>query len=73
MPVSTEAPSQAAEAPTRAAAVPTSRIEVEAHNSPSRLKDDGIVERLEKLVSLHDSGVLTDDEFERAKGRLLGG
>jgi hypothetical protein len=27
---------------------------------------------LEKLSSLHDKGVLTDDEFQSAKNKLLG-
>jgi hypothetical protein len=31
-----------------------------------------IADELVKLASLRDSGVLSDDEFELAKGRLLG-
>lgn len=32
---------------------------------------DALVARLKELASLHDTGHLTDDEFTRAKARLL--
>ena len=34
-------------------------------------KTDNTIEQLTKLGQLHDSGVLTDDEFEQQKRRLL--
>ena len=34
--------------------------------------DDDTVGRLEKLAALHESGALTDAEFETAKAKLLG-
>lgn len=34
--------------------------------------DDATIESLTKLGQLHDSGVLTDAEFEEQKRRLLG-
>jgi hypothetical protein len=34
---------------------------------------DPMVDQLKQLASLHDSGVLTDDEFAAAKAKLLGG
>ena len=33
---------------------------------------DSTIEQLTKLGQLHESGVLTDDEFEQQKRRLLG-
>jgi Short C-terminal domain len=35
--------------------------------------DSGTLARLKLLGELHDSGVLTDDEFERQKQKILGG
>ncbi len=35
--------------------------------------DSGILAQLKLLGELHESGVLTDDEFERQKQRILGG
>jgi hypothetical protein len=32
---------------------------------------DNTIEQLTKLGQLHDSGVLTDDEFDQQKRRLL--
>jgi hypothetical protein len=34
--------------------------------------DSDVLGQLTKLVQLHDSGALTDDEFSAAKARLLG-
>jgi len=33
--------------------------------------DDPLIAKLKELASLHQSGALTDDEFARAKARLL--
>jgi hypothetical protein len=33
--------------------------------------DEGLVDELERLSDLHEKGVLTDEEFEQAKDRLL--
>jgi len=34
--------------------------------------DSDVLGQLTKLVQMHDSGALTDEEFSAAKGRLLG-
>jgi Short C-terminal domain len=34
--------------------------------------DQDVLGQLTKLVQMHDSGALTDDEFSAAKARLLG-
>ena len=34
---------------------------------------DDPIERIKELASLHDSGVLTDEEFAAAKSKLLAG
>ena len=34
--------------------------------------DSDVLGQLTKLVQMHDSGALTDDEFSAAKARLLG-
>ena len=33
--------------------------------------EDDVVEKLQQLASLHSSGVLSDEEFEAAKAKLL--
>jgi hypothetical protein len=38
---------------------------------PAGAMTDNTIEQLTKLGQLHDSGVLTDDEFEQQKRRLL--
>jgi hypothetical protein len=38
--------------------------------APAAGQDD-MIEQLNKLASLHDAGVLTDDEFAAAKAKLL--
>jgi hypothetical protein len=40
--------------------------------APSPGVDGGQLAQLKLLGELHDSGVLTDDEFERQKQRILG-
>ena len=44
---------------------------------PYRPADGGsqpdVIEQLESLAELHDSGALTDEEFTRAKAKLLSG
>jgi hypothetical protein len=40
-------------------------------NEPLMPNQSSIAEQLEKLSELHESGTLTDDEYERAKGRIL--
>ena len=35
--------------------------------------EDARLERLERLASLRDKGILTDEEFAAEKARLLGG
>jgi hypothetical protein len=40
-------------------------------NGPAITNQSSIAEQLEKLSELHKTGVLTDDEYERAKGRIL--
>jgi hypothetical protein len=40
-------------------------------NEPAITNQRSIAEQLEKLSELHKTGVLTDDEYERAKGRIL--
>lgn len=41
-------------------------------HSGTPLDETAIVDRLEKLTTLHDSGALTDDEFSKQKRKLLG-
>ncbi len=43
----------------------------QATPSPNAASGIGIAAELERLLALKDSGVLTDEEFERAKERLL--
>ena len=43
---------------------------VEAPVAPA---GDDIIARLQQLADLHRSGILSDDEFEKAKGLVLGG
>jgi long-chain acyl-CoA synthetase len=43
-----------------------------APRPPPTGQENGLVDELERLVRLHDEGVLTDDEFASAKSRLLG-
>jgi hypothetical protein len=40
---------------------------------PSAPPDDSLTAELERLATLRDRGVLTDQEFVAAKGKLLGG
>jgi hypothetical protein len=41
--------------------------------APSVAPSEDVISRLEKLVSLHQAGALTDEEFAAAKRRVLGG
>jgi hypothetical protein len=45
--------------------------EPESSSIEAMPKQDGIAEQLTQLAALHAQGVLTDDEFTAAKGRLL--
>ena len=46
--------------------------EEEDNISPDQLNDDqSLSDELEKLNKLKDSGVLTEEEFEKAKNKLL--
>jgi len=40
--------------------------------APTASGEDDMLAQLEKLGKLHDSGVLTDDEFAAQKAKLLG-
>jgi Short C-terminal domain len=40
---------------------------------PAAADPDDMIERLEKLGQLHESGVLTDEEFAAQKARILAG
>jgi hypothetical protein len=60
-----QAPPQYAPAPVQAAPPPPP-----PPPAPGGITDDTI-EQLTKLGQLHESGVLTDDEFEQQKHRLL--
>jgi hypothetical protein len=39
--------------------------------APARSGQESIAEQLARLAELRESGALTDDEYERAKGRIL--
>jgi len=41
-------------------------------DGPARGLDDRMVAHLKELAALHQAGDLTDDEFARAKARVLG-
>jgi hypothetical protein len=45
----------------------------QAAPAPSRTSESSQLAQLELLGRLHESGVLTDDEFEREKQRILAG
>jgi hypothetical protein len=62
---SAEQAGQEASQPEQAAQVPEPR----AGQAPA---DPDVLGQLTKLVQLHDSGALTDEEFSAAKARLLG-
>ena len=52
---------------------PAAGAEPDATASPAAgAPDDDLVERLERLRTLHAEGALTDAEFAAAKARLLG-
>ena len=40
--------------------------------SPQPAAEDDMIEQVKELSSLHESGVLTDDEFVAAKAKLFG-
>ena len=40
--------------------------------APAAADEDDMIEKLQQLASLHDAGVLTDEEFAAAKAQLLG-
>ncbi|MFD7826488.1 SHOCT domain-containing protein [Kitasatospora sp. NPDC059803] len=43
------------------------------HTAPAELgAGDQLLGQLERLAALHGSGALTDEEFTRAKARLIG-
>jgi membrane protease subunit (stomatin/prohibitin family) len=41
--------------------------------APAAPQEEDAMERLKKLGDLHDSGVLTDEEFATAKAKILNG
>ena len=59
---------QQAAAPTQAAAAPVAA----ATTAPGGLSDDSL-NQLERLGKLHETGVLSDAEFEAAKQKILQG
>lgn len=58
-----EQPQQAPAPPPQAAAAPA---------APAPAAEGDPIERLKELAQLHDSGVLTDQEFADAKAKILG-
>jgi hypothetical protein len=40
---------------------------------PAQSAEPGMADQLQQLADLHDSGVLSDEEFAAAKAKLLGG
>jgi Short C-terminal domain len=51
----------------------TSQQQAQAPPVPEpRAADTDVLGQLTKLVQMHDSGALTDEEFSAAKSRLLG-
>jgi hypothetical protein len=43
----------------------------ENKNSSNSLSQNSIAEQLEKLANLYKSGALSDDEYKKAKGKIL--
>ncbi len=41
--------------------------------APTTPYSDESLDQLKKLAAMHDSGVLTDDEFQSAKAKILSG
>ena len=39
--------------------------------APAQNEDEAMIERIKDLSDLHDQGILTDDQFEEAKNRLI--
>lgn len=71
-------PSHPAAAPARPTVVPATPRAMPSPGSPATPpggppKADDVVAQLERLTRLHESGSLTDAEFEAAKQRVLGG
>ena len=46
--------------------------QVPPSGADTTLGANDVVDQLERLADLHDRGILTDDEFQREKDRLLG-
>ena len=44
---------------------------IENTKKKSNLNDRNLVENLQKLIDLYESGILTKDEFEKAKKKIL--
>lgn len=59
--------------PVYPAAPPYYPVPLAPQQAPVSGADTGRLAQLHLLGELHDSGVLTDDEFEREKRRVLGG
>lgn len=41
--------------------------------APAPAGEGDLIDKIKELASLHDSGVLSDDEFEAAKAKVLSG
>lgn len=48
------------------------QVAAPAAPSPQPADEDDLIDKLKELSSLHESGVLTDEEFAAAKAQLLG-
>jgi hypothetical protein len=46
--------------------------QVQAQSAPADTAEDPTITKLKELAGLHDSGVLSDDEFAKAKASVLG-
>lgn len=66
-----EAPASATEGGTRDDASAASADQTEPTVSETKSATPGLLEELEGLASLHERGVLTDEEFQAAKSKLL--
>jgi hypothetical protein len=43
-----------------------------AASAPQPADEDDLIDKVKELSSLHESGILTDEEFTAAKAQLLG-
>ena len=65
-----EAQAQAAQAAKAAQAAQAQAVQAQAAHAASQGKDD-LFERLEKIASLKQKGILTEEEFQKLKSSLL--